>query len=47
MSNIVKLLDFFEAQFGPPSYMRIGGRGGIIPLLRVQEKVTGQRFLED
>jgi len=26
---------------------RIGGRGGIIPLLRVQKKVTGQQFLED
>jgi len=24
-----------------------GVRGGIIPLLRVQKNVTGQRFLED
>jgi len=28
-------------------YMRIGWRGGIILLLRVQKKVTGQRFLEE
>jgi len=26
------------------SYMRIGLRGGIIPLLRVQKKVTGRDF---
>jgi len=29
------------------TYMRIGGRGGIIALLRVQKKVTGQRFSEE
>jgi len=28
-------------------YAHRGGGGGIIPLLRVQKKVTGQRFLED